>query len=174
MAIDRIKRLVELLGRVSDDEYDALLENSVVFLNLRDAPANTTVVECIARNTPILISACPASSSISARIIPSTILAGRGGGEVRRPALIREASQYRSASPMKTALTEEKFIAALQNSAIYRGLPTPASQPAILKCCDVSVVICSYKRVYNMNSLLDAFVRQTFSGSFEVLLWNEL
>jgi hypothetical protein len=44
---------------VSDDEYDALLENSVVFLKLRDAPADTTVVECIARNTPILINRLP-------------------------------------------------------------------------------------------------------------------
>ena len=58
---------------------------------------------------------------------------------------------------MKTALTGESFLAALQNSAIYRSLPTPASQPAILKRYDVSVVICSYKRVYNMDALLEAF-----------------
>src|SRR6516165_8131962 len=35
---------VERLGRVADDDYDALLEDSIVFLNLLDAPANTTVV----------------------------------------------------------------------------------------------------------------------------------
>ena len=33
-------------------------------------------------------------------------------------------------------------------------------------------MICSYKRVYNMDALLQAFTRQTFSGRFEILVWN--
>ena len=164
---------VELLGRVSDDEYDALLENSVVFLNLRDAPANTTVVECIARNTPILINRLPGVVEYLGEAYPFYYSSlEEAEAKLQQPALIREASQYLSASPVKAALTGESFIAALQNSAIYRSLPTPASQPAILKRYDVSVVMCSYKRLYNMDSLLDAFVQQTYSGSFEVILWN--
>ena len=73
---------------------------------------------------------------------------------------------------MKTALTGESFIAALQNSAIYRSLPTPASQPAILKPL----------RRLGGDLLLQACVQhgcfaagvhqQTFPGSFEVLVWN--
>ena len=146
--------LVELLGRVSDDEYDALLENSVVFLNLRDAPANTTVVECIARNTPILINRLPGVVEYLGEDYPFYYSSlEEAEAKLQQPALIREASQYLSASPMKSALTGESFIAALQNSAIYRSLPTPASQPAILKRYDVSVVMCSYKRVYNMDSI---------------------
>jgi hypothetical protein len=39
-----------------------------------------------------------------------------------------------------------------------------------VKRYDVSVVMCSYKRLYNMDSSLDAFVQQTFPGSFEVIL----
>jgi glycosyltransferase involved in cell wall biosynthesis len=164
---------VELLGRVSDDEYDALLENTIVFLNLRDAPANTTVVECIARNTPILINRLPGVVEYLGEDYPFYYSSlEEAEAKLQQPALICETSQYLSALPMKTALTEESFIAALQNSAIYRSLPTPASQPAILKRYDVSVVICSYKRVYNIDSSLDAFVHQMFSGSFEVILWN--
>ena len=73
---------VELLGRVSDDEYDALLEDSVVFLNLRDAPANTTVVECIVRNTPILINPPARRGRVSRRKLSLLLLlAGRGGGQ---------------------------------------------------------------------------------------------
>jgi len=34
------------------------------------------------------------------------------------------------------------------------------------------VVICSYKRVYNMDALLEAFVHQDFPGRFEVIIWN--
>ena len=92
--------------------------------------------------------------------------------KLQQPDLIRETCQYLSRSPVKPALTGESFLAALQNSAIYRSLPTPASQPAILKRYDVSVVICSYKRVYNMDALLEAFTKQAFAGSFEILVWN--
>jgi glycosyltransferase involved in cell wall biosynthesis len=164
---------VERLGRVSDDEYDALLEDSVVFLHLRDAPANTTVVECIARNTPILINRLPGVVEYLGEDYPFYYSSmEEAEAKLQQPALIRETSRYLSTSPMKAALTGESFLAALQNSAIYRSLPTPASQPAILKSYDVSVVICSYKRVYNMDALLDAFTRQNFAGRFEVLVWN--
>jgi glycosyltransferase involved in cell wall biosynthesis len=164
---------VELLGRVSDDEYDALLEDSVFFLNLRDAPANTTVVECIVRNTPILINRLPGVVEYLGEDYPFYYSSmEEAEAKLQQPALIRQTSQYLSGSPMKSALTGESFVAALQNSAIYRSLPTPASQPAILKSYDVSVVICSYKRVYNMDALLQAFATQNFAGSFEVLVWN--
>jgi glycosyltransferase involved in cell wall biosynthesis len=164
---------VELLRRVSDDEYDALLEDSVVFLNLRDAPANTAVVECIVRNTPILINPLPGIVEYLGEDYPFYYASiEEAEAKLQQPALIRETSQYLSASPMRTALTGESFLAALQNSAIYRSLPTPASQPAMLKPYDVSVIICSYKRVYNMDALLQAFTTQTFAGSFEVLVWN--
>ena len=40
---------------VADEEYENLLERNVVFLNLYDASANNVVVECIVRNTPLVI-----------------------------------------------------------------------------------------------------------------------
>jgi glycosyltransferase involved in cell wall biosynthesis len=161
---------VAQLGRVTDDDYDSLLEDSVLFLNLFDAPANTTVVECIARNTPLLINRLPGVVEYLGEDYPfyySSI--DEAEAKLQQPALIQETSQYLSSSPMKAALTGESFLAALQNSAIYRSLPVPVSQ---LKHYDVSVVICSYKRVYNMDALLQAFVNQSFAGRFEVIIWN--
>ena len=38
-----------------NDEYDKIMSESVVFLDLYDAVANNTVVECISRQTPLLI-----------------------------------------------------------------------------------------------------------------------
>jgi glycosyltransferase involved in cell wall biosynthesis len=164
---------VTQLGRVTDDEYDSLLEDSVVFLNLFDAPANTTVVECIVRNTPLLINRLPGVVEYLGEDYPfyySSIEDAEA--KLQQPALIRETSEYLSRSPMQAALTGESFLAALQNSAIYRSLPVPASQPVALSRYDVSVVICSYKRVYNMDALLRAFAEQDFAGNFEVLVWN--
>lgn len=37
------------------NEFDELLSLNIVFINLFDASANTTVIECIVRNTPIIV-----------------------------------------------------------------------------------------------------------------------
>ena len=51
--------IIIISNRVPDEEYDGLLDSSVVFLNLYDAVANTTTIECIGRNTPIVIDRFP-------------------------------------------------------------------------------------------------------------------
>jgi len=161
---------VSQIGRVTDDEYDGLLEDSVVFLNLFDAPANTAVVECIARNTPLLINPLPGVVEYLGVNYPFYYSSlEEAEAKLQQPALIQETSEYLSRSPMKAALTGESFLAAMENSAIYRSLPVPASQQ---KRYDVSVAICSYKRVYNMDALLQAFAEQDFAGNFEVIIWN--
>ena len=38
-----------------NDQYDKIMTESVVFLDLYDAVANNAVVECISRQTPILV-----------------------------------------------------------------------------------------------------------------------
>ena len=41
------------------DEYDTLLEKNIVFIDLYDSAANNTVLECIMRNTPIILNRTP-------------------------------------------------------------------------------------------------------------------
>jgi hypothetical protein len=50
---------VEMKYLENFQEYDSLLEKNIVILNLFDACANNTVVECIIRNTPIIINKLP-------------------------------------------------------------------------------------------------------------------
>ena len=40
------------------EEYDNFLENNIVFIDLFDASANNTILECIVRNTPIIVNRC--------------------------------------------------------------------------------------------------------------------
>jgi len=40
----------------SYEEYDDLISKNIIFIDLFDAGANTAIVECIIRNTPIIIS----------------------------------------------------------------------------------------------------------------------
>ena len=49
-----------MLQRVSNEEFDDMLTSCVAFLDLYDSSANNAVIECIARNTPLLVNRHPA------------------------------------------------------------------------------------------------------------------
>jgi hypothetical protein len=53
-------RSVHEISALSNRDYDKLLQRSVVFLDLVDAAAVNTVLECIVRNTPLLVNKLPA------------------------------------------------------------------------------------------------------------------
>jgi polysaccharide pyruvyl transferase WcaK-like protein len=46
---------VKFINELSNDEYDILLSDNIVFLHLIDVSACNTLIECIVRNTPIVI-----------------------------------------------------------------------------------------------------------------------
>ena len=52
---------VNLIDRITNEMYDRLLSQNVVFINLVDASAVNTLIECIVRNTPILVNRLPAT-----------------------------------------------------------------------------------------------------------------
>jgi hypothetical protein len=45
---------------LSNEKYDDIISRSVVLLKLYDSSANNAIIECIARNTPILVNKIPA------------------------------------------------------------------------------------------------------------------
>lgn len=51
---------VQMIERVSNQQYDQLLCNNIVFIDLIEASACNTLIECIVRNTPIIINKIPA------------------------------------------------------------------------------------------------------------------
>jgi hypothetical protein len=61
---------VQQVTRVSDIQYDRLLASSVVFLEFFDISASTTVVDCIVRNTPLLVNRLPALEEYLGRQYP--------------------------------------------------------------------------------------------------------
>jgi hypothetical protein len=50
---------VKVLEHLTNDEYDELLSSNIGFMNLYDASASNGVIECMARNTPLLINPLP-------------------------------------------------------------------------------------------------------------------
>jgi hypothetical protein len=49
-----------LIARVTNEIYDILFTNNIIVIDLIDASCNNAVIECMARNTPILINKHPA------------------------------------------------------------------------------------------------------------------
>jgi Polysaccharide pyruvyl transferase len=50
---------VECLSMTPNDKYDCLLMENVIFINLVDAAAVNTIIECIIRSTPICVNKLP-------------------------------------------------------------------------------------------------------------------
>ena len=59
-----IYKNVHIIKHLENNEYDKLLSENLVFLNLIDASAVNTVLECIVRNTPIYVNRLPALEEI--------------------------------------------------------------------------------------------------------------
>jgi hypothetical protein len=56
---ERVKS-VDFIHYLENDQYDKLLTQNIVFINLVDASAVNTVIECVVRNTPIVVNKHPA------------------------------------------------------------------------------------------------------------------
>lgn len=164
---------VEVSTHVTDAEYDDLLSRSVVFLNLFDAPANTTVVECIARNTPILINPLPGVVEYLGESYPLYYRdLKEADAKLHDLRALDQGVQYLRTLAIKERLTPEAFVDSIARSAIYLSLPTPKSRQRQFKSYDLTILVCSYKRVYNIRKLLDALASQDFVGTYEIILWN--
>lgn len=50
---------VTLITSVTNDDYDILLSKNIIFIKLIDCSACNTIIECIVRNTPIIINKLP-------------------------------------------------------------------------------------------------------------------
>jgi len=61
---------VQIIENINNDEYDELLKSGIVFIKLVDASAVNTILECIVRNTPILVNRLPATEEYLGKDYP--------------------------------------------------------------------------------------------------------
>lgn len=55
-----LEESVRVLEYIENEDYDDLLSKNIVFLNMIDISASNTVIECIVRNTPLIVNHHPA------------------------------------------------------------------------------------------------------------------
>jgi len=169
---------VIIQDRVSDDEFDEMLSCSIVFVNLYDAAANNTVVECFSRNTPLVINRLSGVVEYLGSSYPlfyDTL--EEATALICNNEMLKKANKYLAEHPGKSKIRPNFFMQSFIGSSIYRILPLPPSQKTDTKQTKfpqfvVTIMIISYKRVYNLQKLLECFKNQDFAGTFEMIIWN--
>ncbi len=117
---------VTQLGYLDDQGYDELLSENIVFLDLYDSSANNAIVECIARQTPVLVSPLPAVVEYLGAGYPLYFSdLHEAAAKAQDLPLVISAHQYLRDTPVRARLTGARFRRALTESAIYRQLPAP-------------------------------------------------
>ena len=112
---------VTVLQNVSNDEYDELLRSSVVFINLVDASAVNTILECIVRNTPIIVNRLPATEEYLGPSYPLFYNDLDEVSDLLSDVNIRRGYNY-FLRMNKTKLTIDYFLNSLVKSELYQSL----------------------------------------------------
>lgn len=160
---------IQVLPRATAEEYENLLQNSLIFLALKyNGAANTLVLECIERNCPIVLPNISACVDYIGRDYPllydpnDTNLC-----HLITPDQIMKAADY-LAKMDKSKFEMKKMLADIENGLVFSSLPP-------MKPCrfDVTISLCSYKRTHNLDEILNRlWNQQDFNGSIEIIVWN--
>jgi hypothetical protein len=111
---------VGTLPRLTNKDYDQLFTENLVFLPLFDSSANNSVIECIVRNTPILVSRLPATQEYLGESYPLFFdTLEEASVKLANQSLIRDAYQY-LAQMNKDYLKGTNFLQAIKQSHIYQ------------------------------------------------------
>jgi len=104
-------------------QYDRLLSENLIIINLYDSSANNTVIECIARNTPILVNPIEPIVEYLGEDYPlyfsSLEEAARKAEDLD---LIYQTHRYLIDHPIKEKLTGNYFFNSFVQSGIYKSL----------------------------------------------------
>lgn len=108
------------LERLSNSEYDDLLTQNVVFLNLYTSSANNALIECIARGTPVLANPIPATVEYLGEDYPLFFESlDEAADKALNLDLVCEAHKYLLNCDMRQKLSQEYFLESVINSKVY-------------------------------------------------------
>ena len=114
---------VAMIDYLSNDDYDILLSQNIVYLDLYNSIANNVIVECIVRNTPILVNSLPAVREYLGEDYPFYFHSLREAAQkADNFDLIEETYYYLKEYKMKEKLTGKYFLNSFFKSEIYQSL----------------------------------------------------
>ena len=114
---------VKMIDQLSNDEYDEILSKNIVYLNLYDSSANNTIIECIARGTPLLVNKLPAVVEYLGEDYPFYFSDDKEAEyKLNDLNLIRKTHEYLCTFDNKKCILIDTFIDNFKNSSIYKNL----------------------------------------------------
>ena len=120
---DNMYETAESVTYIPNKDYDKLISENIVIINLYDSNANNTVIECIARNTPLLVNPIEPVKEYLGEDYPFYFSSLE---EAARKAedfdLIYKTHRYLSNHPVKEKLTGKYFLKDFVRSEIYKSL----------------------------------------------------
>jgi hypothetical protein len=120
---DRMYDTAQMVTYVPNERYDEILSENLVIINLYDSSANNTVIECIVRNTPLLVNPIPAVIEYLGADYPFYFTSLEEAAEKAEDSdLIYETHRYLLHHPIKEKLDGGYFLDSLVTSPIYQGL----------------------------------------------------
>lgn len=114
---------VKIYKFLNNIEYDKLLSKNIAFMELYEASANNGVIECIVRNTPLLINPHPAVVEYLGQDYPFYFKSLEEAAQKANDFdLVKKTYEYLLNLKTKEKLSGETFIKEILNSEIYRQL----------------------------------------------------
>lgn len=114
---------VKFIDHLDNNDYDVLLSQNIVFLDLYDTSANNAVIECIARGTPLLINRHSATIEYLGEEYPFYFDSLKEANEkLNNVNLIRDTHQYLMTFDKRKQITIEYFKQQFKESDIYQSL----------------------------------------------------
>jgi len=168
---------VVVLSRLDEEDYEEMLSRSIVMLALKyNGAANTIILECISRNTPIVaprIDSCVEYLGASYPLLYDQSCDDLS--QVVSLTSVQEAVDY-LLNIDKSVFSVGRFCQTIQSSSVLLNLVPEASSDGLqhlMVTFDVTVCICSYRRTNNLHSILESLLcKQTFAGTLQIIVWN--
>ena len=118
---DSAAQTVTACDRLSNDEYDDLLSRSIVFLDLIDASAVITIVECLVRGTPLLVNRiAPVEEYLGSDYPLYFDTLDEAGEKIANLDLIQAAHSHMRENPILHELRPQTFLDRLVATATYQ------------------------------------------------------
>ena len=118
-----LRQTVQAVPYVSNEVYDDLLSENLVFLDLYASSANNAIVECIARGTPLLVNRLPAVEEYLGSSYPlyysSYEEAEHKAADVD---LIQQAHAHLASEPVRRRIDPRTFLRAFMRSEVFQRL----------------------------------------------------
>ena len=145
---DAMIETVDIIDYLSNADYDRLMSQNLMFADLYDTSANTAVVECIARCTPILINRLKALVEYLGPDYPLFYDSYEQAACMARDLpLIKQTHEYLCDLPIRHRLTFDAFLESFVQSDIYQAnCAAPGTAHGSKKRCRAGICKKTYRR----------------------------